>query len=109
MIWKAMTKRVQGVSDCRRMMSKVINHFHAARFAADLLSPRDARKSLERIVDLCFRHFIKPRRCRRHRRVAHIEFADQRDLERLVTELESRGGRRERNVANALRAILRQT
>src|SRR5436305_13888583 len=100
MIWKAMTKRVQRVMDRRWVMPKMVDHFHAARLAEDFLSPRDTKKSLKSVFDLRLRHFIKPRRCRRHRRVALIELVDERDLVTLVTKFESRSMRRQRHDAN---------
>src|SRR5438552_19115611 len=109
MIWKAMTKRVQRVIDRRWVMPKIVDHFYAARLAADFLSPRDTKKSLKSVFDLRLRHFIKPRRCSRHRRVAHIELADERDLEHLVNKCESRTIRLESDVANALCAVFYDT
>ena len=89
-------------------MAKIVNHFHTARFATDFLPPRDAGKTLERRVDLSLRHVIKSRRYRRHRSVAHIEFADERNFESLFPKLEPRAFSRVSDVSNSLGAIVRK-
>src|ERR1051326_1640659 len=86
-------------------MSKVVDHFYATRFAANLLPTRDPLKTLQRIVDLRFGNVVKSRRGDGHRRVAHIEFADEGNFEDVITEFESRTVGRITDVANSLRAI----
>ena len=104
-----MTERLQRVSDCRRMMAEIVNHFHAPRFPTDFLPPRDTGKSLKRTIDFRLRHIIKSRCDRRHRRIAHVEFANERNFESFLPKLESRASSRVTDVADSLGAILRET
>ena len=90
-------------------MTEIVDHFHASRFPADFLPPRDAGKSLECAVDFRLRHIVKPRCHRRHRCVVHIEFAYERNLERLISKLESGTFSRAGDITDSLRAILRET
>ena len=85
-----MTQRLQRVGNRRGMMTEIVNHLYAARFAAKLLPSRDPGKTLERAVDFCLRHIVKPRRHRGHRGVAHVEFANQRNFENVVAKFKSR-------------------
>src|SRR5438034_4909285 len=103
-----MAKRLQRVSDCGWVMAEIVNHLHTARFATDFLPPCDAGKTLERDVDLRFRDVIKSRSHRSHRSVAHIEFADERNFEIVLTKLEPRGSGRVSDVSNSLGAIVRK-
>ena len=91
------------------MMAEVIDHFHAARFAAHFLPPRDSPKALQRILDLRFRHIVEASRGRGHRRIAHIELADQRNFVNVIAQFETRATGRIRNVADPLRTVLRKT
>src|ERR1700720_913910 len=100
-----MTQRGQCLRNRSRMMSKVVDHFYPALFAAQLLPPRDPGKSFQRIVDLCLRHIVKSRGRRGHGSVAHIELADERDLKGVFAEFKARALGGIGNVANSLRAI----
>src|SRR4029077_19276813 len=66
-------------------------------------------KSLKRAVDFGLRHIVKPRRHRRHRSVVHIKFAYERNLEHLISKLESGTFSRRGDITDSLRAILRET
>ena len=84
----AMTKRLQRVGNRRGMMGEIVDHFYATHFTAHFLPPGDSGKTLERIGDLCFRHVVKSRCRRRHRRVTHIKFADERNFEGFLAKFE---------------------
>src|SRR4026207_1796883 len=104
-----MAQCFQGVCDRGRMMTEIVDHFHPSGFSAEFLPPRDPGKSLERAVDFRLRHIVKPRRHRRHRSVVHIKFAYERNLERLISKLESGTFSRGGDITDSLRAILRET
>src|SRR6478672_11568211 len=106
---KAMTKRLQCLSDRSGMMPEIVDHFNAASFAAKLLPARNAQETGECAGDFFRRHIIKARGCRRHRGVMNIEFANERNFENVVTEFESRDTSRVRNVSNTLGAVFRET
>ena len=86
---KAMTERLQCLSDCSGMMPEIVDHFHAASFAAKLLPARNAQETVERAGDFCRRHIIKARRGRGHCGVMYIKFANERNFENVVAEPES--------------------
>src|SRR4030095_8199565 len=90
------------------MMAEIFKPFYAPHFTTDLLPPGNAGKTFECIIDFRLRHIVKPRCYRSHRRVAHIEFADQRNLENVLAKLESCASNRISDVSNSLSAILRE-
>src|SRR5207237_8261321 len=90
------------------MVAEIGDHFHPTRFPAHFLSPRNAGKALECVVDLCFRYIVKSR-CRRcHRRVAHIEFTYERNFERFLAKFEPRATGRVSHLANPMCTISRE-
>src|SRR6476620_656235 len=106
---KAMTERLQCLSDRGGMMPEIVDHFNAASFAAKLLPARNPRKTAECAGDFFRRHIIKPSSGRRHCGVMHIEFANQRNFENILSQFESRSIGRIRHVPNSLRAVFRAT
>src|SRR4029077_8369376 len=89
--------------------TEIVDHLHPLGFPADFLPSGDPGKSLKRVVDFRLRHIVKPRRHRRHRSVAHIKFAYERNLESLISKLESGTFSRRGDITDSLRAILRET
>jgi hypothetical protein len=71
------------------MMPKIVDDPDAARFPAHLLPPRDSLKTFQRLADLFERHAVETRRGNRHRGIAHIEFPDERDVERVLPQGEA--------------------
>src|SRR6202035_140644 len=62
-----------------------------------------------RIVDLRFRNVVKSRSGRRHRRVADVKLADQRNFVIVLAEFKARSVRGISHVADSLRAIFGKT
>src|SRR4029077_19203970 len=98
-----MAQRFQGIGDRSGMVTKIVDYFYAPRFTAKFLPPRNSGKTLERAVDFCLWHIIKPRRDRRHRSVAHIELAHQRNFKRLISKLKSGTFSRTGDISDSLR------
>ena len=84
-----MSQRLQRLRDRGRMMAEIVDYFYAARFAAHFLPARDTFESLQRIIDLRFRHVVKSRGARGHGRVADVKFANQRNLVNIVAQFET--------------------
>ena len=89
-------------------MSEIVNDPHAARFAAKLQPPRNPRKTLQCIINLALWHVVKARCHCCHRRIPHVEFADQRNFEHVFAEPEPRRFRRVNDVPDPLCAIFRE-
>ena len=68
------------------MMSEIVDHLDSAHLAPHFLPPLDALNRASASWISVERHAIEVRRGDRHRRVAHVEFADQADLEFGVAE-----------------------
>src|SRR5207248_9151096 len=76
-----LSQPLQRLCDRRRMMTKVVDHFYSADFAADFLSSCNAFETRARLLDLSFREAIELCRGARQCRVANIEFSDQLQYE----------------------------
>ena len=85
-----MPQRLQRLRNGSRMVAEVINNLNAACFSAHLLSSGDAGKALQSRANFSIWHSVETRRGRSHGCIAHVELTDQRYLERLVAEFESR-------------------
>ena len=105
----ALTKRLQRLRDCCRVMAKIINHLNAPHFATELQSTRDPSKTLERSVDFRLWHIVKPCCHRGHCSIMNIEFADERNFESVFPELEPRAFGGVSHLTYPLRAIFRET
>ena len=84
----SVTESLQRVRDRGGMMTKIVNHLNATRFAAKLLPARDPGETLECAGDCRRGHIVKSRRRRRHCGVVNVEFADKRNFENVVAEFE---------------------
>src|SRR5262249_48314075 len=85
----AMTQRLQRLRDRGRMMTEIVNHLNAARFAAKLLPARNAGETFECADDFRRGHVIKPRRGRSHCSVMNVEFANKRNFKNVVAKFKS--------------------
>jgi hypothetical protein len=90
------------------MMSEIVNDPHAARFAAKLQPPRNPAKLFNALSILLFGSIVKARCHCCHRRIPHVEFADQRNFEHVFAEPEPRRFRRVNDVPDPLCAIFRK-
>ena len=84
MSMKAMTERLQCLSDRSGMMPEIVDHFNAASFAAKLLPARNPRETVECAGDFLRRHIIKARRSSGHCGVMNIELANKRNFENVL-------------------------
>src|SRR5262249_54173416 len=91
------------------MMTKIVNHLHAMRFAAKLLPARYARETFECAGDFSRRRIVKSRRRSGHCGIVNVEFASKRNFENVLAKLESRSAGRIRHIPNPLCAVFRET
>ena len=109
MVWITIAQGGQGLRHGSWMMAEIIDYLYAARFATNFLTPGDAFKRLESVANGIPGNAIKLR-CRNcHGGVANVELANERYLELLLSQSESRPTSGIGDITNLRRAINSET